>query len=114
MSLANNSLKKKKDIDRVFKNGKAVKESCLTLKTVKNDLASPRFGFVISKKVSKKASTRNKLRRRMKGLIRAAEKIRNTDNLLIVGPGLETKSFKELEELITKLFKRAGIIENNE
>ena len=105
-------LKKKKDIERVFKKGKGVKEDFLILKTVKNDLNETRFGFIVSQKISKKANIRNKIKRRLRELVKVKLKKlkKGTDNLIIVLPGLETKDFWEIEEIITKLIKKAQVL----
>ena len=58
-----NRLKKKLDFEDVFKKGKAVKGSFLSIKYKNNELSVPRFGFVVSAKVSKSAVKRNKTRR---------------------------------------------------
>src|SRR3989344_5478377 len=58
-----NRLKKKRDFEDVFKKGRAVKGSFLLIKYKKNDLGLPRFGFVVSAKVARKAAERNKIRR---------------------------------------------------
>ncbi|GAI32984.1 unnamed protein product, partial [marine sediment metagenome] len=57
-----NRLKKKKDFDKVFKQGQGFKQDFLYLKIRKNNLKSSRFGFVVSKKFSKKAVIRNKIK----------------------------------------------------
>ncbi len=58
-----NRLKKKRDFKEVFKKGRAVKGSFLFIKYRKNELGVPRFGFVVSAKVAKKAVERNQIRR---------------------------------------------------
>ncbi len=107
-----NRLQKEKEIEEVFKKGKGFKEDFLILKTAKNSLKTSRFGFIISKKISKKAVVRNKIKRVLRELVRLKLKeIKKTsDNLLIAAPGLETKDFWEIEEMITKLFKKGGLI----
>ncbi len=65
-----NRLKKKLDFEDVFKKGKAVKGSFLFVKHKKNELSVPRFGFVISAKIIKKASERNKMRRILSEAVR--------------------------------------------
>ncbi len=106
-----NLLKKKTDIERAFKKGRGFKEDFLLLKTVKNSLSSSRFGFVVSQKVSKKAVLRNKIKRRLKEIIR--EKLgkikEGQDCLLIVLPGLENKDFWEMEEIINKIFIKGNL-----
>jgi len=107
-----NRLKRKKDIERVFKEGDSFKEDFLILKTVKSNLKSPRVAFIVSQKVSKKAALRNKIRRRLSEMARL--KIKNIkkgrDLVLLATPGLEEKDFWEIEEAINKLFKKANLI----
>lgn len=58
-----NRLKKKHDFDEVLKKKKAVRGSFLFIKHGKNGLDTPRFSFVVSANVAKKAVERNKIRR---------------------------------------------------
>jgi len=127
-----NRLKKKKDFEIVFKKGKGYKENFLYLKIVGNKLKTSRFGIVVSKKFSTKATLRNKIKRRLRELIRI--KLPNIkkgiDGVIIVIPGLEinpvrdykgkektqekqisngVNDFWELETIINKLFAKAGI-----
>jgi len=106
-----NLLKKKADIERVFKKGRGFKEDFLLLKAVKNSLGSSRFGFVVSQKVSKKAVLRNKIRRRLKEIVGAKlGRIKNNqDCLLIALPGLESKDFWEMEDIINKIFIKGNL-----
>jgi ribonuclease P protein component len=106
-----NRLKKKKDFERVLKEGKGFKEDFLFLKILKNNLEFSRFGFIVSQKVSKKATVRNKIKRRLREIVRLRLKRikRGIDGVLIALWGLENKSFKEMEETINKIFKRAKI-----
>ena len=107
-------LKKKKDIERVFKKGKGFKEEFLTLKITKNNLDQTRFGFVVSRKVSKKATLRNKIKRQLSELVRGKNKKleKGIDGLLVAGPGIGRKSFWEIEEVLNKLFKKAKCLKN--
>ena len=108
MLAKNQRIRKKKDIERIFKKGKGHKEGLLILKTVKNDLSVSRFGFIVSQKVSKKANVRNKIKRRLREIIKL--KINSfpvgTDNLFIALPGLEKKEFKNIKETIDSLLKK--------
>lgn len=112
MLLKKSRLKKKKDIEMVFRKGTTFKEDFLILKILKNKLERARFSFVVSRKVSKKATLRNKIKRRLSELVRVKLKKakRDIDAIIIVLPGLETKDFWEIEETLGKLFKKAGII----
>ena len=90
-----NRLKLKKDFERIFKQGKGYKQNFLFLKVLENGLKETRFGFIVSKKISKKAVIRNKLKRRLREVIRdklKEEKIRpGIDVVLTAFPGLEEK-----------------------
>ena len=107
-----NRLKKKKDFEKALRQGKGFKEDFLYLKIKKNNLKSSRFGFVVSKKFSKKATIRNKIKRRLGELIRIRmSKIKKgIDGVIIIIPGLEATDFHELEEIMNKLFKKADLI----
>ncbi len=109
----NNRIQNKKDIDRVFKKGKGLKEDFLILKIIKNNSNKVRFAFIVSKKISLKASIRNKIKRKLSEITRLKLKTikPGQDIALIASPGLETKDFWEIEETITKLFKKSGIIQ---
>jgi len=106
-----NRLKKKKDFEKVFRQGKGFKEDFFYLKVSKNNLGLVRFGLITSKKFSKKATERNKMRRRLSELIRKKlPKIKKgTDVVIIAIPGAEA-DFKKLEDIISKLFKKAQIL----
>ena len=108
-----NRLKRKNDFERVFKKGKGFKEDFLTLRIAPNDLEVTRFGFVVSQKVSKKAFLRNKIKRRLRELVRLKlpQLKKGKDEIIIVSPGLETKDFQEVEKNLDKLFKKSKILE---
>jgi len=106
-----NRLRRKKDFERIFKKGKGFKEDLLFLKIIKNNLGLIRFGFVVSQKISKKATVRNKIKRRLRAMIGKEIKKNETgfDILFIVSPGLEKKKFQDVEKIINKLLQKAGI-----
>ncbi|MEA3344329.1 MAG: ribonuclease P protein component [Patescibacteria group bacterium] len=107
-----NRLRKTKDFEKVFKKGKAHKEDFLFIKIAENGLKDSRFGFVVSKKVSKKALDRNRIKRQLRGLIK--EKLPNIkkglDIIILVIPGLKDQDFLQLSETIDKIFKNAKIV----
>src|SRR3989344_862732 len=107
-----NRLRKEKDFGKLFKKGKSFKEGFLILKIVKNDLKESRFGFIVSQKVSKKAVLRNKVKRRLRDIVRRNIKNieKGIDAALIALPGLEKKNFLETKGILEALFKKAGLV----
>jgi len=107
-----NRLTKKKDFEGVFKKGEKIRGDFLILKLKENNLKESRFGFIISQKISKKAVLRNKIRRRLSEMVKIRfKKIRKgIDMVFVACPGLERKNFREMEEILDKVFKKAGII----
>jgi len=107
-----NRLKKEEDFKKVFKKGRGFTNNLFVLKIVKNNLDISRFAFVISKKISKKATVRNRIKRRLDNVIRVdLPKIKKGwDGIIIVLPGAEIKDFKEIEEDINQLLEKARLI----
>jgi ribonuclease P protein component len=107
-------LKKEDDFRKILREGKSYKEGNLVLKYMPNRRQNTRIGISVSKKVSKKAVLRNKQKRRLAALV--GRKIHQTrkglDIFLIALPGLETKTFSEVETLCNKIFLKAKILEN--
>ncbi len=110
MLVQENRLRKKKDFEVVFKQGDGFRHGFLYLKIRKNNLDVSRFGFVISKKFSKKAVIRNKTKRRLSEIIKAKLlKIKKgMDVIVVVMPGAENE-FQKLEDTLNKLFKKAKL-----
>jgi len=104
-----NRLKNKKDFEKVFKNGKGLKEGLLYVKFAGNNLAYSRFGFIVSTKVSKKAVVRNKIKRVLREAVKSEIKNikKGIDAAIIVNPGIKKE---ELSLKIKSLFKKAKLI----
>jgi len=106
---------KKKEIELVFKKGKTFKYQQLILKSVNNQLKHHRFAILVSKKISQKATVRNKIKRQLREIIRLklkTLKIKNNqfkDNLLITLPGIEKKDFSEKTQMVNKLWQMAHL-----
>lgn len=73
-----------------------------------------RAGFSISKKVGN-AVTRNRIKRRLKGVLESAgQELRSGYILVIVGrPAAADSSFAELRNSVRRLLKRAEILEGD-
>lgn len=107
-----NRLKKKKEIERTFQRGRGFKEDPLFLKVSKNNLTISRFVFIVGRKAAKKAVTRNKIKRRLRELAkkRLPEIRPGFDVAMVVLPGAENKDFSQLQTVVNKLLKKAGLL----
>lgn len=103
-----NRLKKKKDIEKVFRGGKTAREGFIIFKFIENNLKKSRFCFVVSQKISKKAVLRNKIRRWMSEIVRRKIKELNKeiDAIFVALPGIENKNFGEVKRTVESLLKK--------
>jgi len=111
----------------VLDKGKKFKEDFLILKIFPNTLNQTRFAFIVSQKFSKSSAQRNKIKRKLRELVKSRLKNIRTlpsartlkappilkkgiDVVMIPIRGLETKTFKEIDKDLNELFKRAKIL----
>ncbi|MBI3232215.1 MAG: ribonuclease P protein component [Candidatus Doudnabacteria bacterium] len=100
-------LAKDQEIKQVFVQGRGFFNPFLAIKYFYKASASPRFAFVISTKVSKKAVVRNRLKRVLRELIRREQyKLVPGDYVLILKPKAalisEAAMLHSLKELLLK------------
>jgi len=106
-----NRLRKDKDIQKVFKEGRGHREDFLFLKLIENGLKESRFAFIVGQRVSKKAVLRNKIKRRLREIVfsKLSTIKPGLDMVMVAQKGLEVKDFKELALIVDKLFKKAKL-----
>lgn len=107
-----NRLTKDKDFENVFKKGRFISEDFLSCKFIKNNLSVSRLGFLVGKKISKKAVERNKIKRRLRASVRNffAEINSGFDIIIMVQPIIKEKTFQEIALILKKLFLKARFI----
>ena len=107
-----NRLKKREDFNNVFKKGKTTAGKLIFLKALKNNLNISRFGFVISVKISKKAVTRNKIKRQLREIIkRNLPNIKTGIDIVIISrPEIIAKKYQETKEEVEGLFFKAKLL----
>lgn len=66
----NNRLRSDNDFKKVFRSGRALENQFFRVKFLKNYKNKNRFGFVVSNKLSKKATVRNTIKRRLRSSCR--------------------------------------------
>jgi|YelNatPaOPRAMG01_1025707.scaffolds.fasta_scaffold40440_3 ribonuclease P protein component len=102
----------RKEFKEVLKKGKTAKISYLILKYSEHDLPFFRLGVLITKKVSKKATERNKIKRRIREIVRSnlPETAKKLDMVFIVVPGIKN-DFQLLKEKVIKIFEKIKNVE---
>ena len=103
-------LKKNKEFKKVYSTGESRATANLVLYTKPNNLEDNRYGFSISKKIGK-AVIRNKLRRRLKEILRLndAKIKKGYDLIFIARKAVVELDYKKLERNVYKLLQKAGI-----
>lgn len=106
------SLSKKKDFEKVAKQGRSFFTHELGFKILKNNLDYNRYGIVINLKVDKRATVRNKIRRRIREIIRLNDKNfkQGFDIMILTRESVKDLKYKEIEEKLLGLFKKAKLI----
>ncbi|MFH1392189.1 MAG: ribonuclease P protein component [bacterium] len=82
----------------------------LYLKYKPNTLQENRFRIIVSLKVSKKAVIRNKIRRRIKEILRQLELKTGYDIVVITNKEIINKSFREIKEKILFLLRQKTLM----
>ncbi|MDP2856326.1 MAG: ribonuclease P protein component [bacterium] len=101
-----------RDFNSVFKKGLVSSSTSLTVKYLENDKKIFRLAVIINKKVAKKATGRNLLRRRLKEIIgKHSSQLIGWDIILIAKPELAKKDFTQLTETLEKILERIKIFQ---
>lgn len=107
-----NRLTKEKDFKTVYNTGETVRNSFLFIKFLKNKTNESRFGIVISSKVSKKATIRNNVKRKISETIRKNQRqiVNGIDVVIVANSKIVDKEFTEIERMVLKLMKKARLL----
>jgi len=108
-----NRLLKERDFDQVHKKGKFIPGKHLVIKILPNKLSIPRFGIIVSNRVSKKPVIRNKIKRRLREIIREgikSEKIKKGfDIIVITKSSIVDEEFGSIERNFFDVLRRAEL-----
>ena len=104
-----NRLTKDRDFDLVFKKGRTIDGKFVFFKLGKNDLQISRFGFIIGKKISKKAAVRNKIKRMLREIIKEKmEKIKPGFDIIVgVRPSIIEKDYQDIKKEVENLLGKS-------
>jgi ribonuclease P protein component len=103
-------LRHRKDFDCVFARGRAWSDPLLVLRALPNDLDHNRYGFVTSKRLGG-AVLRNKVRRRLREIVRNVDAKQGYDVVLSAKTTAPAASFDELRAAVLRLLTRARLAE---
>lgn len=105
-------LKKKEEFKRIFNKGRYCQSVFIKLKVLENNLQKNHFACAVGLKVSKKATQRNKIKRKIEEIIRLnlGELKQGFDIVIIVDPQIIDKKYNEIEEELIKLLKKAKLL----
>lgn len=106
-------LTKEKDFNKTFKSGKSCFGKVLGIKSFKNSLEHSRFGFVVSNKVAKKATVRNKVKRQLRDIVH--KELKNVkagyDFLIIALPSIIKTDYPVIEKEVKNCLKKLNVLE---
>jgi ribonuclease P protein component len=105
-------LRKSSEFQRVRQQGRSITSRLLILAWTSNDVAQLRIGFVISKRISKRAVDRNRLKRLLSETIRPLlpELTPGWDIVLSARKDILTADLHTLEQDIPVLLRRARLL----
>ena len=98
-------LTKEKDFERVFLVGKSLKSGSILWRVAKKEAPGWRFGFVVSKKVSAKATVRNTVKRRLRSAVSGVLDglAGGADVVVVALPKSAQESFAQIRQSIQTL-----------
>ncbi|MFA5020694.1 MAG: ribonuclease P protein component [Patescibacteria group bacterium] len=103
---------KKADFERIFRNGNKFYNQYCNIRYLPNGLGYCRFAIIVSNKISKKATERNTIRRRIKAII--VENLPNFskdfDIVITVLPALSNLDYPNLKENLLNLLKKRQLL----
>ena len=99
----------------MYKNGKTIRGAKMSLIFTPNNRGFTRVGVVVSKKVDKRATVRNRIRRRVYEVVRLNFEMvpKKMDYLFVVyAKDVERMKFQELEKMIGELVAETSRVGN--
>ena len=105
-------LTKDKDFARVAHYGQKAYSPELNLKWIKNNQPYSRWGIVVSLKVDKKAVVRNKIKRRLRALLREniSSLASGWDVIIITKDRIKELDYTQLQDVFLKILRKCNLI----
>jgi ribonuclease P protein component len=102
-------LRRRVDFDRVFQQGRHNSGRLLALRSVPNELPLSRFAYAVPKRVGK-AVVRNRVRRRLREILRTLPFDEGFDVVISVRPEAATSSYYALKQEVQTLMRRGRLL----
>ena len=99
-----------KRFTKIHLEGKSAANRLLVIRYLANGLDSSRFGFLVNKRIGN-AAQRNKVRRRLREVVRLTSVKAGWDTLIIVRRGAGSANYRELKDATDNLLQRANLVE---
>ncbi len=99
----------RKSFSAIFRQSRVWSNNLLVLRALPNQSEVNRYGFVVSKRVGK-AVVRNKVRRRLREIIRKLPVQGGWDVVVSARPNAAQADFKDIHTGLQTLLSRAGIL----
>lgn len=97
---------------QVLRRGKRVTLPAMVLVYQANDLNLARFGFVVSAKIDKRATGRNRMKRLLREAVRLMlpQMEKGTDGVIVVRKSLLSLKYPEVERLVKAILFQARVL----
>jgi ribonuclease P protein component len=102
-------LRRRVDFDRVFQKGRHNSGRLLSVRSVPNDLGLSRFAYAVPKRVGNSV-VRNKVRRRLREILRILPFEEGFDVVISVRPEAAASSYFALKQEVETLLRRARLL----
>ena len=93
---------------QIHQEGRSVANKILVLRVLANGLPHNRYGFMVSKRLGN-AVVRNRIRRRLKDIVRQAPTVPGWDAVFIARRGAEHSGYSQLERAAANLLRRTRL-----
>ncbi len=98
-----------KRFSQIHQEGRSVANNLLVVRVLPNGLDHSRFGFMVSKRLGN-AVTRNKVKRRLREVVRQASLSPGWDVIFIARRGAEKAKYPQLRHSAENLLRRTQLI----